>query len=94
VWLRRIVAESFKENKLIHASTTNRDIDELAARTAPFCGGMKLLGAGGGGFGLFLSPDRATAESLREILSREFEDERARMVDFSLNKKGLQVTVS
>ena len=94
VWLRRIVAESYRENKLVHASTTNRDIDAMAAATAPYCGGMKLLGAGGGGFALFLSPDRARAEGLRALLGRDFEDERARIVDFSLNKKGLQVTVS
>jgi len=94
VWLRRIVAESYRENKLIHASSTNRDIDAMAAATAPYCGGMKLLGAGGGGFALFLSQDRARAEALRSLLSRDFEDERARIVDFSLNKRGLQVTVS
>ncbi|MGA2545589.1 MAG: L-fucokinase [Rectinemataceae bacterium] len=94
VMLRRIVAESFRENKLIHASTTNGEIDAMAARTAPYCGGMKLLGAGGGGFALFLSPDRGAVDALRGILTREFEDDRARIVDFSLNKRGLQVTVS
>ena len=55
---------------------------------------MKLLGAGGGGFALFMSPDRGAAEALKAVLTRQFEDERARIVDFSLNKKGLQVTVS
>jgi galactokinase/mevalonate kinase-like predicted kinase len=55
---------------------------------------MKLLGAGGGGFALFLSPDRGAVDALRGILTREFEDDRARIVDFSLNKRGLQVTVS
>jgi galactokinase/mevalonate kinase-like predicted kinase len=55
---------------------------------------MKLLGAGGGGFALFLSPDRRKAEGLRELLDRSHEDDRARRVDFSLNKRGLQVTVS
>ena len=92
--LRRIVAESFRENRLIHSSTTNKDIDALVEATAPYCGGMKLLGAGGGGFALFMSPDRGAAEALRAVLTRQFEDERARIVDFSLNKKGLQVTVS
>jgi galactokinase/mevalonate kinase-like predicted kinase len=92
--LRRIVAESFRENMLIHASTVNKDIQAMTARTAPYYGGMKLLGAGGGGFALFLSPDRGAAEALKGVLSREFEDERARIVDFSLNKGGLQVTVS
>jgi Predicted kinase related to galactokinase and mevalonate kinase len=93
-WLGSIVAESFRENKLIHPSTTNADIDALVEATKPYCRGMKLLGAGGGGFALFISPDRRKAEELRSLLLRDFEDERARLVDFALNKKGLQVTVS
>jgi len=92
--LRRIVAESFLENRLVHASTTNAEIDEMVRATGPYHGGMKLLGAGGGGFALFMSPDRGKADALRELLARRFEDERARIVEFSLNKKGLQVTAS
>jgi galactokinase/mevalonate kinase-like predicted kinase len=94
VWLGGIVDESFRENKLIHASTTNSEIDAMVEATRPYCRGMKLLGAGGGGFALFMSPDRRAAEALRETLARDFEDERARLVDFGLNKRGLQVTVS
>jgi galactokinase/mevalonate kinase-like predicted kinase len=94
VWLGDIVDESFRENKLIHASTTNADIDALVATTKPYCRGMKLLGAGGGGFAFFMSPDRRAAEKLRETLTKDFEDERARLVDFGLDKRGLQVTVS
>lgn len=92
--LAAIVGESFRENKLIHASTTNADIDALVQAAAPYCRGMKLLGAGGGGFALFMSPDLRQAEALREMLRRDFESERARLVDFSLNKSGLQVTTS
>ena len=93
-WLGGIVDESFRENKLIHASTTNADIDVMVRATKPYYRGMKLLGAGGGGFAFFMSPDRRTAEALRETLARNFEDERARLVDFGLDKRGLQVTVS
>lgn len=92
--LGRIVAESFLENRLVHASTTNAEIDELVRVTGPYRGGMKLLGAGGGGFALFMSPDRAKADALRALLARRFEGERARIVEFSLNKRGLQVTAS
>jgi len=92
--LARIVDESFRENKLIHESTTNAEIEVLARETAPYYRGMKLLGAGGGGFALFLSKDAESAKRLRALLSSRFEDDRARLVDFSLNKKGLEVTVS
>jgi galactokinase/mevalonate kinase-like predicted kinase len=55
---------------------------------------MKLLGAGGGGFALFISKDRRQADDLRDVLRSQFEDDRARLVDFTLDKKGLEVTVS
>jgi galactokinase/mevalonate kinase-like predicted kinase len=92
--LARIIGESFRENKLIHASTTNEEIEAMIAATSSHYSGMKLLGAGGGGFGLFVSPDARAAERLRSILVERFENERARLVDFSLNKTGLEVTVS
>jgi len=92
--LGQIVASSFTENKFIHASTTNADIDRMVEETAPYCSGVKLLGAGGGGFAFFVSPDANSAKALRAILAERFEDERARLVDFSLNKRGLEVTVS
>ncbi|MGA2977846.1 MAG: L-fucokinase [Spirochaetia bacterium] len=92
--LARIIGESFKENKLIHASTTNEEIEAMIAATSPHYSGMKLLGAGGGGFGLFVSPDAEGAKRLRSILVDRFENERARLVGFSLNKTGLEVTVS
>ena len=52
-----MIGESFKENKLIHQSTTNEEIETVIQATSPFFSGMKLLGAGGGGFALFVSPD-------------------------------------
>ena len=92
--LSRVIGESFRENKLIHQSTTNEEIEAVIKATSPFFSGMKLLGAGGGGFALFVSPDSYKAKALRCLLSERFENERARLVDFSLNKKGLEVTVS
>jgi galactokinase/mevalonate kinase-like predicted kinase len=92
--LGAVLEESFYENRLIHVSTTNAGVDALVGAATPYCRGMKLLGAGGGGFALFMSPDKRRAEGLRALLAKDFEDDRARLVDFSLNKKGLQVTVS
>ena len=92
--LARVIGESFKENKLIHASTTNEEIEAMISATAPHFSGMKLLGAGGGGFAMYVSPDPREAAALRTILVSRFENERARLVEFSLNKTGLEVTVS
>ncbi|MDA8426087.1 MAG: hypothetical protein M0Z80_08100, partial [Treponema sp.] len=92
--LGRIIGESFRENRLVHESTTNPEIEAMVAATRPFYSGMKLLGAGGGGFAFFVSPEAEAARRLRALLTSRFEDERARLVDLSLNKIGLEVTVS
>jgi galactokinase/mevalonate kinase-like predicted kinase len=92
--LADVLDASFRENVLIHESTSNPDMDRLIARTRPYYRGMKLLGAGGGGFALFISETPAAADRLRELLRSEFEDDRARLVEFTLNKVGLEVTVS
>ena len=92
--LAAVIESSFLENKLIHASTTNEEIDALIETAKPFVSGMKLLGAGGGGYALFVSPDSASARALRANLAEREGNERARLVDFSLNKRGLEVTVS
>jgi galactokinase/mevalonate kinase-like predicted kinase len=89
-----VLSQSWEANKRIHASTTNEEVEAMLLATRPHYSGVKLLGAGGGGYALFLSPDVASAERLREVLAGRFEDERARLVDFALNPAGLSVSVS
>lgn len=43
---------------------------------------------------LFISSAEHDAENLREIIQTGFEGEHSRIVDFSLNRQGLVVTVS
>ena len=78
----------------MHPSTTNPEVEEILAATRPHFDGVKLLGAGGGGYALFASPDRRHADALRDLLRQRFENERARLVDFSLSTGGLEVSVS
>lgn len=91
--LADVLALSWAANKRIHASTSNEEVEELLAATRPHVRGAKLLGAGGGGYALLLSPDREAAERTREVLRRH-ENERARLVGFSLSDCGLEVSVS
>ena len=92
--LAEVIALSWAANRRIHASTTNEEVDAVLAATAPHFRGVKLLGAGGGGYALFASPDRREAEAVRSLLRARFENERARLVDFSLSTRGLEVSVS
>jgi galactokinase/mevalonate kinase-like predicted kinase len=92
--LAGILALSWEANKRVHPSTTNPEVEEILTATQPHFGGAKLLGAGGGGYALFASPDRHHADALRDLLRRRFENERARLVDFSLSTGGLEISVS
>jgi galactokinase/mevalonate kinase-like predicted kinase len=89
-----VLSDSWEANKRVHRSSTNDEVEALLAAARPYTSGVKLLGAGGGGYALFLSPDRHRAEALRELLRARFENQRARLVDFSLNPRGLEVSVS
>ena len=91
--LSSVLNESWEANKRIHASTTNVEVESLLERVRGLYAGMKLLGAGGGGYALFLSRSERDAAALRERLSRH-EDDRARLVDMAINTDGLCVTVS
>ncbi len=92
--LADVLALSWTANQRVHPSTTNEEVEEILSATRPHFRGTKLLGAGGGGYALFLSEDRREAEAVRDVLRRRFENERARLVDFSLSACGLEVSVS
>lgn len=78
----------------IHPGSSNEEVERLFRETRPHCSAASLLGAGGGGYALFLSADEKEAEVLRDLLRRRFESEKARIVDCSLNPQGLRVTTS
>jgi galactokinase/mevalonate kinase-like predicted kinase len=92
--LARIVALSWQANKRVHPGTTNAETEALLEATRAHFVGAKLLGAGGGGYMLFISHDLQQADALRDVLRRRFEGSRARLVDLSLSEGGLEVSVS
>jgi len=89
-----VLGLSWQANKRVHPSTTNPEVEEIFAATGGHHDGVKLLGAGGGGYALFASPDLPHADALRDLLRRRFENARARLVDFSLSTCGLEVSAS
>ncbi len=91
--LAEVLNASWEENKLVHPSTTNEEVESLLAGLQGLYAGMKLLGAGGGGYVLFLSESTDSARRLRDRLAA-LEHERARVVDMGINTEGLRVTVS
>jgi galactokinase/mevalonate kinase-like predicted kinase len=92
--LAHVLNRSWQSNQLIHPSTTNDDIEAMLADLSALFIGMKLLGAGGGGYALFISESPAQASRLRQRLKEKHENDRSRIVDMSLNRIGLLVSVS
>ncbi len=92
--LAEVLDLSWRSNQHIHPSTTNEEIQAMLDDLSGLYLGMKLLGAGGGGFALFVSGSPAQASSLRQRLREKHENDRARIVEMSLNRQGLRVSVS
>lgn len=92
--LAEIISYSWEENKKIHYSTSNEVIEQMFEDTQGFYKGAKLLGAGGGGYALFLSENPEQAEKLRLIINKKYVNDKARIVNMTLNTEGLQVSVS
>ncbi len=92
--LAEVLDLSWRSNQYIHPSTTNDDIKAMLADLEGLYLGMKLLGAGGGGYALFVSESPSEAAQLRQRLKEKHENDRARIVELSLNRRGLRVSVS
>ncbi|MBF0431210.1 MAG: hypothetical protein HQK83_08035 [Fibrobacteria bacterium] len=86
--------QAWIENKHIHPSVTNKELDTLLDRARPYILGAKPMGAGGGGFILFVSESTDQANKLRAFLDENPVNEQARIMDFGLNKDGLKLVVS
>jgi galactokinase/mevalonate kinase-like predicted kinase len=56
--------------------------------------GQKLPGAGGGGFMLMMAKDEEAAVRIKNELTANPVNPRARFLDFSISKTGFQVTKS
>jgi len=88
------VAGSWELNQRLDAGTNPPQTAEIFARVSDWLAGAKLLGAGGGGYLLMLAKDADAAARIRETLTNNPPNERARFVNFDLSETGLQVTRS
>jgi len=89
----QLVGTAWELNKQLDPNSTNPEVDALFDRVSPHIYGGKLLGAGGGGFMLMVCKSPDHAKRLKTELDSEPTNDRARFFDYSVNPRGLTVTV-
>jgi galactokinase/mevalonate kinase-like predicted kinase len=92
--LARAVARSWELNQSLDSGTNPPEVQALLEPIQKWIGGCKLLGAGGGGYMLILAKDGSGAQQIKKHLRDNPPNPRARFVDISVSKEGLQVTRS
>jgi galactokinase/mevalonate kinase-like predicted kinase len=89
----RLVGTAWELNKQLDPNSSNPEVEALFDRVSPFIYGGKLLGAGGGGFMLMVCKSPDHARRLKVELDSHPTNDRARFFDYSVNPRGLTVTV-
>lgn len=88
------VDRSWQLNQRLDRGTNPEKVQEIISKIQEQVLGLKLLGAGGGGYMLIMAKDSMSAAKIIEILTESPPNGRARFIDFDISNKGLQVTRS
>jgi len=90
----QMIDKSWLLNQEIDSGTNTPEIQQLIDKIQDYILGQKLLGAGGGGFMLMLTKDEHSTARIKEVLSKNPTNNRARFVNFEISSSGFQVTKS
>ena len=88
------VDRSWHLNQALDSGTNPPEVAKIIERIEPYVSGLKLSGAGGGGFMYLIAKSTEHARQLKQELETNPPNERARFVDMSVSTTGLQVTRS
>lgn len=90
----KLVGKTWTQNKALDSGTNPPAVEEIINKIKDYTLGCKLPGAGGGGYLYMVAKDPQAALRIRETLTREAPNPRARFVEMSLSDKGFQVSRS
>ncbi len=88
------IRNSWRLNQRLDAGTNPPEVQQVLNRVRDYLGAAKLLGAGGGGYLLLFGKDATAAAKIKQLLTSDPPNARARFVAFSLSETGLQLTRS
>lgn len=92
--LCRTVARSWNLNKILDSGTNPPEVEAILESVSGDLAAAKLLGAGGGGYILMLARDSSAGERIVQKLTQNPPNSRARFVDASVSRQGLEITRS
>lgn len=87
------IADVWKLNKILDPGSTNDDIENIIGKISHLTIGLKLLGAGGGGFLFIVTKGIEQTNKIKKILESEPPNDRARFFDFDIDQEGLKISV-
>lgn len=88
------LAKNWSQNKQLDSGTNPPEVEAIIRQISDYCLGYKLPGAGGGGFLYIVAKDPQAAARIREILTKNPPNNRARFVEMSLSEYGFQLSRS
>ena len=92
--LQEAIRKSWALNQRLDPGTNPSEVQAIVTRIEDYVAALKLLGAGGGGYLLLFAKDETAALKIRQDLTANPPNARARFVEFSLSETGLQLTRS
>lgn len=89
-----LIGKTWVQNKALDCGTNPPAVEEIINKIKDYTLGYKLPGAGGGGYLYMVAKDPQAALRIREILTQDVPNPRARFVEMALSGTGFQVSRS
>jgi galactokinase/mevalonate kinase-like predicted kinase len=90
----RMVAHSWKLNNALDSGTNTQEVQHIINQIEEYAIGLKLVGAGGGGYMVICARDPEAAVKIHSILTQNPPNSRARFVKMDLSQTGFQTSRS
>ena len=90
----KMIQTTWNQNKRLDSGTNPDSVEEILRKIDDYCLGYKLPGTGGGGFIYMIAKDDTAAAQIKKILTQNPPNNKARFVEMSISKTGLQTTRS
>lgn len=90
----QLVRRTWHQNQMLDSGTNPDCVKAITHLIDDLCTGYKLPGAGGGGYLYMMAKDPEAAARIKRILTENKPNAKARFVDMTLSKSGLQTSRS